>query len=418
MPLSDSLIHNTHWPWPNHWEVGLAILQGAGRGFWVHTQDTAYRYKGLQIGKADEANSLGFDTETNGYVDTCLGMGGLTWRINVYEGDWQAPAKIYRDWLWKAYDLAPRAASRPQWVRDLRFTLGWGHDDPAILDALASKVKPSRTLIHFSQWRTNAYDENYPDYTPTAAAKAFFAKGRAMGFHIMPHCNAIDMDPIHPAYHWIRDFEYRDLVSQGRLGWGYDKKILSVPNSNVSLQENRARKVMVKVHPGLSMWRSILCEEMGKGIEGLNLDAVFIDVTLNCFNIHNCLVENTTPAEGMKILIDEVAMLGGGVAVGGEGLNEITAQGLSLAQAHLFRHMIDNEEIERAGGCAVNAFLFDGLCRTVGYASLSGKTEKDRRCSRIHLSLGAIPTVNGVKAEEIRNPNPYIQQLIDMANAD
>jgi len=45
-------------------------------------------------------------------------------------------------------------------------------------------------------------------------------------------------------------------------------------------------------------------------------------VTLNTYNLHNCLVEGMTPSEGMNRLLRRVAALEGGLAVGGEGLNE------------------------------------------------------------------------------------------------
>lgn len=420
LALDDALIRNSHWPWPIHWEAGFAILQGKEGGFWVHTQDTSYRYKALKTGTPDRAHVLGFDTEAYGPLDASLSSGGLVWRINVYAGDWRVPATEYREWLWQAFHLAPREAERKPWVKDLSFAVSWANGDMDTLDALAEKVPPARTLIHFSNWRTDAYDENYPTFTPSDRAKAFIAKGRSLGFHILPHCNAVDMDPSHPTYAFLRDFGYRDLVHKGLLGWGWEagKGILSVPNSQASLNENRHRKVMVKIHPGLSMWRSILAEHIRQGLEGLGVDGVFIDVTLCSFNIHNSLVEGMTTTEGMRRLIDQVAEITPGLAVGGEGLNEITMQGLSTAQAHLFRSHHDScPGLERAGGYPVNEFLFGRLCRTFGYSRLSGKTEDEQLRSRVHLSLGAIPTITGLSPAEIRNPNPAVRELFEMANA-
>jgi hypothetical protein len=418
LPLTDSLIRDSFWNWPISWEAGLAVLQGQQGGFWVHAQDSSYRYKALKVGAADETHCLGFDTEAYGPLDGSLGAGGLTWRVNVYEGDWRVPARAYRDWLFAAYDLAPRVAARPAWFDQVRFAVSWYGGDPEVLKALAEKVDPAKTLLHFSQWRVDAYDENYPDYTPSESAKAVIREARSTGFHILPHCNSVDMDPSHPAYQYLRDFEYRELVNKGRLGWGWEAgKVLSVPNANAALQENRRRKVMTKVHPGLSMWRSVLSEEIQKGIEGLGVDGVFIDVTLCSHNLHNCLVENTTSTEGMKLLIDQIGQLGNGLAVGGEGLNEITMQGLSFAQAHLFHsHHATCEGLDRAGGCPLNAFLFEGLCRTFGYSRLSGKTDDEVLRSRVHLSLGAIPTVTGLAAEEIRNPGRHVRELFERAN--
>jgi len=419
LPLTDPLLRDSFWSWPISWEAGLAILQGRQGGFWVHAQDSSYRYKALKVGAAAEARCLGFDTEAYGPLGGSLGAGGLTWRVNVFEGDWQVPAQSYRDWLFAAYNLAPRVAARAEWVEQVGFAVSWYGGEPDLLEALAERVDPAKTLLHFSQWRVDAYDENYPDYTPSESAKAVARKAREMGFHLLPHCNSVDMDPSHPAYQYLRDFEYRELVTKGRLGWGWEagRGILSVPNGNASLHENRHRKVMIKVHPGLSMWRSILAEEIWKGIEGLDVDGVFIDVTLCSHNLHNCLVENTTSTEGMKLLIDQIGQLDNGLAVGGEGLNEITMQGLSFAQAHLFHsHHATCEGLERAGGCPLNAFLFDGLCRTFGYSRLSGKTAEEVLRSRVHLALGAIPTITGPTAEEIRNPSSHVRELLERAH--
>jgi hypothetical protein len=247
-----------------------------------------------------------------------------------------------------------------------------------------------------------------------------FAKAQAMGFHVMPHSNAVDMDPTHPAYAYVRDFQYRDVQTRRLHGWGYDPAaggVLGVPNSYHSLSQNRARKVMVKVHPGLAMWRSILAEHVQAAVNAVGTDTVFIDVTLCSHNLHNCLVENTTPTEGMKRLITQIAELGEGLAVGGEGLNEITMQGLSFAQAHLFRSWQTNcEGLERTGGCALNEFLFGRLCRTFGYSGLSGRTEAEELRMRLHEEHGAIPTVVVRSAEEITSPNRAVQRALDRAN--
>ena len=425
LALDDELVRDSRWVWPFQWEAGLAILLGKTGGFWVHTRDTRYRYKALKVGAADDARCLGFDTEAYGPVDSNLGAGGLCWRVNVFKGDWQEPARQYRQWLWQAYDLKPRQDRRKAWVRDVRLAIGWCNGEPELLDALAARIDPRKVLIHFSDWRTDAYDENYPDYMASDRARLFMAKGAAMGFHILPHCNSIDMDPTHPVYPAVRDFQYREVAGKILQGWAWDTErqvSLRVPNSNVALLENRRRKVMVKIHPGLAMWRSILADSIQRGLADLPVDAVFIDVTLCTWNLHNCLVENVTSTEGMKYLIDRVAETRTGAApqdglvVGGEGLNEIIAQGLSVGQVHLFRSSGPSiRGLERTGGCALNALLFDGLARTFGYSGLAGRNEDEILRSDLHLSHGAIPTITGPSPADILQPNPYVGQLLERA---
>ncbi|HON01380.1 MAG TPA: DUF6259 domain-containing protein, partial [Acidobacteriota bacterium] len=417
LPLSDTLLRNSDWPWPSAWEAGFVIMTGTTGGFWVRTEDTRYRYKALHIGSEQEAQLLGFDTEAYGPVDESLSAGGLTWRINCFNGDWKVPAAAYRDWLWQAYGLSRRESERPSWMHDVALAVSWCPTQPDVLDALGGVVPPARVLLHLPNWRTDSYDENYPTYVASDAGRAFIKKAQQMGFRVMPHFNSIDMDPSHPAYQFVRDFQYRDIQSKRLLGWSwYERRVIGVPESNSNRIGHRDKKVMVKIHPGLSMWRSILGENMLSAVRQLNLDTVFIDVTLTTFNLHNSLVEGMTSTEGMLKLIDYVAGLGKGLVVAGEGLNEITMQGQSFAQAHLFRSWQTNiEGLERTGGCPLNEFLFGRLCRTIGYSGLSGKDEAEELRMRIHAEHQAIPTITIRSAAEILQPNRAVKRVFERA---
>ncbi|HAM10025.1 MAG TPA: hypothetical protein DCP74_07070, partial [Bacteroidales bacterium] len=288
LKMDDPLIKNSRWRWPSDWEAGLAIFQSKERGFWIHTQDTQYRFKALQTGTASEAFVIGLDSEAYGPIDDNLSAGGICWRINTYKGDWGVPAEKYRQWYWKAYNLEAEEQLRQKWISDVKFAISWCPGNTDVLDALAKKIDPAKVLIHFSNWRTDGYDENYPDYFASDVAKVFLKKGREMGFHIMPHFNSIDMDPSNPVYDRVRDFPYRSVETKQLQGWSwYNSRVIGVPESNTNRLGNRDKKVMVKIHPGLSMWRSILGERILTASKELQLNTVFIDVTLCIWNIHN-----------------------------------------------------------------------------------------------------------------------------------
>ncbi len=417
MGLDDPLIADSRWPWPMYWEAGLAILQSQNGGFFIHTRDTQYRYKALKIGDKKAWNILGMDTEAYGPIDNNLSAGSLSWRINVYEGDWQVPALRYRDWLWEAYELKKKENYRKEWIREVKLAISWCPGDPEILDVLVKKIPPSKVLLHFPDWRTDQYDQNYPAYMPGNDARTFIGKALKMGFHIMPHFNAIDMDPSNPVYNLVRDFQYRSIERKDLLGWSWvDGKVLGVPESNETRMNNRENNVMVKIHPGLSMWRSILCENILKASNELNLECAFLDVTLVTQNLHNCLVESITSTEGMKRLIEEAGMIGSGLVVGGEGLNEITMQGLSFAQAHLFRSWHATVEgIERTGKCNLNQVLFGDLCKIFGYSNMGGKSKEEELRMDVHLEHGGIPTITIDDVGEIKNPNKAVKRMMDLA---
>jgi hypothetical protein len=418
LKLDDPLLKNSRWGWPFQWEAGLAIFQSKEGGFWIHTQDSRYRFKALQTGTASDAFVIGLDSEANGPIDDNLSAGGICWRINTYRGDWKVPAEKYRQWYWKAYNLEAEEQLRQKWIRDVKFAISWCPGNTDILDALAKKIDPSKVLLHFSNWRTDGYDENYPDYFASESAKVFLKKGREMGFHIMPHFNSIDMDPSNPVYDRVRDFPYRSVETKQLQGWSwYNSRVIGVPESNTNRMENRDKKVMVKIHPGLSMWRSILGERILTAAKELSLNTVFIDVTLCIWNIHNSIVESMPPTEGMNKLIRHVSELGNGLVVGGEGLNEITAQRQSFAQVHLFRSSQDSVQgIERTGGCNLNEVLFGKLCSTFGYSNLGGRDKNQELRMQLHLDHGAIPTVTIRSADEITNPNPAVKRMLELGN--
>jgi len=417
LKLDDPLIKNNRWRWPFSWEAGFAILQSIEGGFWIHTRDTRYRFKALQTGIESDPFFIGLESETYGPISENLSAGGICWRINTYSGNWHVPAEKYRQWYWQAYNLESEERRRQPWIYNVKLAVSWCPGNPGILDALAKRVSPKNVLLHFSNWRTDGYDENYPTYTASESAKVFIKKCRQMGFHVMPHFNSIDMDPSHPVYTQIRDFPYRDVETKQLQGWSWYKgRGIGVPESNMNRLNNQDKKVMVKIHPGLSMWRSILGENILKAVRELSLDTVFIDVTLCIWNIHNCIVESIAPTEGMNRLIRHVADLGDGLVVGGEGLNEITAQGESFSQAHLFKSWQSSiEGLERAGGCNLNDFLFGKLCRTIGYSGLGGRNKDEELRMQLHVEHNTIPTITIRTAEEILNPNPAVKKILDIA---
>lgn len=415
--LDDPLIQETRWEWPKGWEAGLAFLQSRAGGFWVHSEDDRYRYKALKVGSEKDTHCLGFDTEAYGPIDNNLAAGGLVWRVNVFKGDWTSPAERYRQWLWRAYSLDQAEQSRADWIHDVTLAMSWCPTDSTILDALSKRLDPKKVLLHFPHWRSDPYDENYPDFNVSEAGREFLARGQELGFRVMPHFNSIDMDPVHPVYRQVRDFQFRRVEDKKLWGWSWvGGTPIGVPESNDSRTQHRNHKVMVKIHPGLGLWRSILRERIHRAAQDLDLETVFLDVTLNTGNLHNCLVEGMTSSEGMNRLIHEVGELGKGLVVGGEGLNETTFSGVSFGQVHLFRSGHSNiDGLERTGGCDLNTRLFGKITRTFGYSRLNGRTETEQLRMRIHDEHGAIPTITVRSADEILNPNPTMKQVLERA---
>jgi len=411
MDLNDELIVKRKWIWPHMWEAGLAIFHDGDSGFWVHCQDNQYRSKSLFI---SGNNSAGFDTEAWGPVDNSFSAGGIAWHINVFKGGWRVPAARYRDWLWKAYALEKEEKMREDWVKDLRLAIPWCPTNKDVVDALAKKVDTKKVLLHLPYWRNKKYDQCYPDFTPSDEFKEFLKYANKLGFRCMPHANSIDMDPSMPEYRYVADFKYRDIENESFMGWSL---MGGMPASNKSLLENRDMNVMVKVHPGLAMWRSVLAENLDNALKQLEYDVsgLFLDVTLCTYNLANSLVDNNTTMQGMQRLISHVRNIRGGLPIGGEGLNEVIMQKISIGQVHLFDYNLNGEPLERTGKCDLNQFLFGKLCRAIGYSGLGGGSETELIRMRVSEEHGTMPTLTIGDAYSIENPNPAAARLLKMA---
>jgi hypothetical protein len=225
------------------------------------------------------------------------------------------------------------------------------------------------------------------------------------------------MDPTHPVYAYVRDFQYRSLDNKRVQGWTWHNgRVKPVPESNAARLKHRDKKTMVKIHPGLGMWRSILTENVRSAVEMLALDSVFLDVTLCTWNLHNCLVDNTTPTEGMKLLIAQVANLKEGLVVGGEGRNEITMQDEGFAQVHLFRGSAEvMERLLNNGLCPLNEFMFGQWCRSFGYSNLSGRNREEHLRMKVHVALDAISTLTIGSSAELEQPNDAVKEMLALA---
>jgi len=415
MNLDDELVQGERYTWPMKWEAGFAILQDSDSGFWVYCKDRSYKYKTLCIGTEADQFGLGFETDAYGPIDNNTCAGGLGWRINVFEGDWHVPASYYKNWLYEAYNLEAKRKLRKDWMHDIKLAVSWFPSEKEALDLLAKHINPSKVLLHIPNWRNFGYDENYPDYTPSNDAIEFFEHGQKLGFHMMPHGNSVEIDPTHNLFPLFRDYGYRNLETKGIHGWGWGPDgFLGVPSSNFNLTKNRHNKVMVKIHPANKMWQCVLREELNKAVNTLKTDALFIDVTCWTSNLHNCLFNSTTTSQGMLDLIDFISTINNGLVIGGEGLNEITFQGLSFAQAHLYKsYHVSVPGLERTGGIDLCNYLFGDLCKTIGYSGLSGKTDDERLRMQIHKDHGAIPTIT-CDVNDLKNPSAAMLEMFNM----
>jgi hypothetical protein len=353
----------------------------------------------------------------HGPAHDAVAVGSLAWVLDTHAGDWRVPAGIYRDWLHREANADQLRKLRPAWADEIRLTLQWAGNNPAVLDAVAKIIKPAKVLIHHAAWRKDPYDVNYPEYTAGKAGAAFIRKGRAMGFRIMPHFNYFAIDPNHPAFAALTDFIARQFGSQRLLAWRWkDGHCPAPPQGFGTLTGLRDEKLMYYLHPGASPWRRLLLERIAAAIARHKLAAVFVDQTLCTWNVANALAENLSMTEGMLALTRELTELNGPPAVGGEGLNEMSMRYLTFAHAHLFASFHQSDpHFHELDPAPVGAYLYGDLCKTMAYANIAGDTPDSVWRLEVHERLGALPSLIVGNPEQVLKPNQAVRRVLDRA---
>jgi hypothetical protein len=390
------------WPW--RWNAQLAIAQGPGCTMMVHSEDTACKFKALNLSRQNGLTTLGFESEQVGPLWENRNAGGVEWRLNVYEGDWHKPATRYRDWLRDTYALEAKRAPRPAWVEDISFSVGWAGAEPAVLDALARLYPPQKTLIHLSHWRTSRYDVDYPNYVPTPKALAYLNKANEMGFKVMPHFNYFGCYMDHPLFKELRHWQIRDPYRNHPQGWYYPF-------------DTHEYTKMAYIHPGLARWRRILIDALLKACAELSAPAAFIDQTLCTWNTDNGLVENMTTIEGMRELQEELAAVRPDLVLAGEGLTEISFQRECFGQGHIHDGWGDLAPHHIEAAHPICSYLWGGHTRLVGYYHLRPASKDVDTGIEVYRRMGAIPTLICDDPALISMDQPAVKKLTELAES-
>lgn len=309
--------------YPMFWEAQLVIVEGQGRGFYVWSDDTTGRYKRLAVTLKPDGWYIGFTTWNNAPFDDLTRCQSVTWRVNVYQGDWRVPARRYREWARKA--MPPVVATQPAWVNDIRcVVIMYNGPSAETLDMLASRVDPAQTLIYVPDWRPEGYDRLYPDYDPVPAFGPFVEHAHALGFRVMPHLNHFAIDPDHPIYEQFKAHHIRDAWGTHDLQW-------FIWDDPANPTNNRK---LAYITPACKAWRDLLIARIRKLRDTYGVDAVYLDQTLNIYNDYNGPCEGATVLQGNLALGREIRAAMPDLAVGGEGLDEVTARYQDFCQRH------------------------------------------------------------------------------------
>ncbi len=325
--------------YPEGWEAQLAILQGTRGGFFVRSTDTTYQFKGVWYTRSGEHFDMRFQTDNFAPFRDKHEITPAPWRLNAYRGDWQVPARIYRDWMENAF----QPKQPPAWVKDIELVLNYPGIQKEILPLIASHVNPSTTLLYLQGWRKYYYDVNYPDYTPQPEFGDFVEAAQAYGFRVMPHANFLGCSLNHPRYPEFEKYQFRHIVREN-LGW----------------EGSTNQNSFAYINPASKEFREYLVGQLKKVYETYPIDAWHLDI--NHLVVNNPPIDGLTPAEGNILLHQELAAAMPGVVFGGEHLHEVTFPHVNLA----LRWNIHEGEQPHP----ISTFLFSPWTTSYGHTSV------------------------------------------------
>lgn len=391
--------------YPQAWECQFILLEMPLGGFLIRAVDDAKFYKTLRLKKVRGAWQIGFETQAYAPWDDATEVPSASWRIEAYRGDWTVGAALYREWAARAWGLKTLAEQQPAWVDEVALVVISGLD-PKLLDALAAKFDPRRTLLYVPSWRHDPYDRNYPDYTPADGVPAQVKAARARGFRVMLHVNYFGCTPENPAYQELQAYHALSPYNNQPTWWNWTRATPPIK--------------FAYINPGANAWRRLFIGKMEEVIAATGADALHLDQTLCIYNDARGLIDGHTMMQGSLLLHQELRQALPQVALSGEGLDEITFRHEAFTQRHL-RGLSHSESTWDpdliAQSHAISSAILRPYTGIYGYLGLCQPTNRDLYLAwrAGNEKFGVIPTIARPDVAMLASNDPAVAQIYDRA---
>ncbi len=361
--------------YPEGWAAQLAILQGGDGGFFVRSTDTTFRFKGVGYNPTAEHFGISFRTDNFAPFRDKNEVTSVEWRLNAYRGDWQVPARIYRDWMETAF----QPKQPPVWVKELELVV-YLNLQMDILPKLVEHVNPSTTLIYLLGWQ-RAEKANFP--TPRPEFGDFLKMAHAYGFRVMPYTNVVVMSPEDPLYPEFEKFHLRHPFRGHKLGYRWDDP--SYPDS------------VAYINPASKAFRKYTVTQHKKVYEAYPIDGFHLDINTLFRNDPNGLVDGLTFPEGNILMHQELREAMPGIVLGGEGIHEGTFFNTNLAQQGIYRNKQPHP---------ISSFLFSPWTIPYGFhvPNPDGEPERYQAFQEAYIVWGVLPTIRIRARWMLRDP--------------
>ena len=318
------------------WEAQLAIVQGDRGGFYVRNTDNTFQFKQFVYDRQDNGVALNFGTHNQAPFDTYTTGTTQLWRFNTYTGDWRVPARLYRDWMEQAFG-AKRLSDKAVWLEDITLFVGSARSNVSLwhtkfLDALATKVDPTKTVLlakHWSnaqEWSRNPY-EHHPIYDPMPELESFLEAAKQHGFRVILYSDMHAFSVENPLYPDFIQYQYRDPWTGELVGYAL-------------------------MNPASSAFRELLVSQLKAVWDAYDFAGFFMDTSYYTINDGNGLIDGLNSVQGGVALYKELGEAMPGAIFMGERLHEGTFAFESLAQRPIVRNVTPHP---------IGTFLFSRL---------------------------------------------------------
>ena len=326
-----------YWTYPHLWRAPLAVVQGTLGGCFVMSEDETDQFKAFgQWPERKKPNffAIAFDTHNFLPFEDRQQITSAIWRFNTYRGDWQVPAKRYRQEMMERNES--RLARRPAWVKDIQLVVMYcsmNRNYIRMLDFLAQQIDPQNVLIYC---RSGWYDgeQEWPDVRVREDLPVFLSAAKRHGFRVMLYTGFQYVSTTHPLYPQWEPFVYRD--SNGNIrGWELE---LGGP---------------AYINPAASSYREYYVQVWKNLQSKYNIDALGLD--LNTFIVNHAPIDGLTPIQGNMLLHEEFIEAMPDIAFAGEGIHALTAPYLAFYSS------------PTDGNHPISEFLFSQSSLSVGH---------------------------------------------------
>ena len=397
--------------WPMSWEAQMVVAEGAKGakgGFWVWSQDADMQFKALTWAREKGQVALGFQSHNHAPFDDLKSVESVEWRLAFFAGDWRVPAKRYREWMEQSDALAHLDLQQPAWAKDIRFVAIIGADAKT-LDLLKAQVPPAATLLYCPGWRQDGYDQNYPDYTAAADFAAYVRYAHALGFRVMPHMNYFGCHERHPAYARFQPFHMKNPFTKALEYW--------VPPRARAKKDEFIPQKFAYINPASKAWRDELTLRLVAAQRQYGFDAIHLDQTLCIVNDANGQIDGTYCPQGNLLLHRQLREALPGIALSGEGLDEVTCRYEAFAQRHAplaVDHSFGSWNDEYiACGHPLSSYLLAPYTKPYGYLGMANPSSSGLYLAwkRAYANWGVLPTFARPSAAQLAHPNDLVQAL-------